>query len=65
MRPTVSHREVLGCGPAFGDQWVQVVTTDPSIVNLSVEKAMELPLSEMGKTGKIRESGVEFRTRDI
>lgn len=46
------HSGVLTDGPTFRDQWGQVVTTDPSIINLSMEKTVEHPLSELGRLGE-------------
>lgn len=43
---------VLRGGPALSGHPVLVMTTDLSIINSSMEKAMEHPLSELGRLGK-------------
>lgn len=51
---------VLGGGPTSSDHQGQVMTTDVSMINSSMEKAMEL--GTLGNGG--RGPGAEFRTRD-
>lgn len=46
----MSHQEVLCGGPTLSDLWVLVVSTDSPTVNISIQKAVKLSLSEMGKT---------------
>lgn len=58
--PFMSRQDVLSGGATFSVQWVQVVKTDPSMGNLSTQKAMRLPLSEMGRLGKSGSQELSF-----